>query len=188
MLERMPTDGIRAEDVLAMGSPWRECEIWDGIPMVREPSGGWAEAVASRVMAPLATRVHVRRLGWVFLSSQGFLLARDPDRLLAADGAYVSRARLPVLPRRGFVPMAPDFALEVRSPDDTWQATVEKCGIWIAHGTAVAWAVDPTARLVAVLRPGRAAQVLGPGDHADAAPALPDFSLPVADLFVDLEP
>ena len=102
---------ITAEDVLR-GGPWSEYEIWDGIPMVREPSGGMSDAVAARVVGPLLHHVRTKDLGWVFLSSQGFLLARNPYRMLASDSAFVSKQRLPKLPRHGFVPLAPDFCIE----------------------------------------------------------------------------
>ena len=186
MLDRVSTKRITAEDVLKANGPWRDCEIWDGLPLVRDPSGGRAEVVAARVVAPLGVYVRERELGWVFLSSQGFLLARDPDRLLAADGAYLSRTRLPVVPHRGFVPMAPDFAIEVRSSNDTWEATVEKCGIWIAHGAGVVWAVDPDAQRVAVFRSNGESEVLERTGVAKARPALPEFSVNLQDLFEGL--
>jgi len=112
------TGSITAEDVLRRGSPWREYEIWDGVPMVCEPSGGRAEVVGAYVVYELTRFVRSQRretgpLGWVVMSGQGFLLARDPDRLLASDGAFVSRKRLPAVPRRGFIEMAPDFLIEV---------------------------------------------------------------------------
>ena len=180
------THRITAEDVLQPESPWRDCEIWDGQPMVREPSGGRSEFVASRVVGPLIRHVETHAEGRVVLSSQGFLLARNPDRLLASDGAYISKARLPRVPRRGFVEAAPEFVIEVRSPTDTWEAVVEKCGLWIAHGVLCAWAIDPDAERVAVFRPGVAPHVLRGQGTASAAPALPDFALDVAPLFQDL--
>lgn len=182
----MPALHISVEDVLRCGSPWRDHEIWDGLPMVRSPSGGWAEEVGSRVVAPLGGFVRERHLGWVFMSSQGFLLARNPDRMLAPDGAYVSRRRLPKLPRRGFIPLAPDFLIEVRSPEDSWEGVVEKCGVWLAHGTRCAWALDPEHATVAVFRPGVAPDVLRGTGIASAAPPLEGFELNVVDLFSGL--
>ena len=155
--------------------------------MVREPSGGRSEFVASRVVGPLIRHVEAHEEGRVVLSSQGFLLARNPDRLLASDGAYISKERLPRVPRRGFVEAAPEFVIEVRSPTDTWEAVVEKCGLWIAHGTLCAWAIDPDAEWVAVFRPGVVPEVLRGRGMASAAPALPGFALDVAPLFEDLD-
>ena len=154
--------------------------------MVREPSGGEAEAVATLVVSALSTHVRTRRLGRAFGSSQGFLVARDPDRLLAPDGAYVSAKRLPELPRRGFIEMAPEFLIEVRSPEDPWEGVLAKCGVWIAHGAACTWAIDPFAKKVVELRPATS-PVIHVGDGtASASPVLPAFTMSVAELFSDL--
>lgn len=178
---------ITAADVLRRGSPYRDCELWDGASLVREPSGGEAEAVSTLVVAALSVHARGRGLGRAFGSSQGFLLTRDPDRMLAPDGAYVSRKRLPELPRRGFIEMAPDFLIEVRSPEDAWEAVVQKCGIWIAHGAGCAWGIDPFSRTVAEFRPGQPPVVHAGGEGAaSGAPVLPEFSLSVASLFEDL--
>ena len=174
---------ISAEDLLREDSPWRDHEIWDGLPVVCEPSGGEADSVAARIVIPLGAYVYARRLGHMFLSSQGFLLARDPDRLLAPDGAFVAKARLPHVPKHGFLEMAPDFCIEVRSPADGWEAAVEKCGIWLAHGVQVAWAIDPLARRVAVFRHGLSSEVLHDSGTINASPALPGFSLDLGDIF-----
>ena len=187
-MARLKNTLVTAEDVLRCDSPYRDCELWDGAALVREPSGGEAEYVAAQVIAPLGVHVQGQGLGWTFLSSQGFLLARDPDRLLAPDGAYVSRKRLPRLPKRGFIEVAPDFLIEVRSPDDTWEGVVEKCGVWIAHGVRCAWAIDPFRRALCELRPAQ-----HPVNHLDgkgiarASPALPAFSIPLATLFAGIE-
>ena len=186
MLEYVSTKRITAEDVLREGSPWRDCEIWDGIPMVCEPSGGWAQSVTMRVLLPLGNHVQAHDLGWVFPSEQGYLVARDPDRLLAPDASYVSRARLSGIPARGFLTLTPDFVVEVRSPTDQWEAVLEKCGIWIAHGAGVVWAVDPENRQVVVFRPGREPDLLIGRGAASAKPALPHFELQVEDLFAGL--
>ncbi len=88
------------------------------------------------------------------------------------------------VPERGFIEMAPDFLAEARSPSDTWEQTVLKCGIWVAHGTQVAWAVDPLTRMVAVLRDERVVEVLQREGVASAAPALPTFALPLGEIFL----
>lgn len=106
-----------------------------------------------------------------------------PAAMLASDGAYVSKARLPTVPKRGFVPMAPDIAIEVKSPDDTWEETVEKCGLWIAHGAGVVWAVHPDAHKVAVFRANGESEVLSRDGLASAEPALPGFAVELSEIF-----
>ena len=182
---------LTAGELMARGDRSARDELWDGVLLVRSPSGGAAEVVAMRVARHLFAHLEGHPeapRGWVTGSSQGFLVARDPDRVLSPDVAFTTRARLGALPARGYFPCAPDLAVEVRSPEGTWEATVEKCGIWIAHGVAVAWAVDPEARRVVVFRPRRDPLIGGPGQEVDAEPLLAGFRVRTDDVFVDLDP
>lgn len=179
-----PPPLLTARDLLARPDLYKHnCELWDGVLQVRDASGGEGELVTGRIAEPLLRYVRERRLGWVTLSSHGYQVARNPDRVLAPDAAFVSAERLPVHPKRGFTPMAPDFAVEVISPSDTCEARVAKAGVWLAHGARVVWVVDPDAREVIVFRPLVPPEVVGRGGRVSAAPALPRFRLAVARLF-----
>ena len=88
-------------------------------------------------------------------------------------------------PATGFLEGPPDFAVEVRSPSDSWLATVEKGGVWIGHGARVVWVVDPAAKMVVVLRPGMEPEEVREGARASARPAL-ELEIDVAALFEGL--
>jgi Uma2 family endonuclease len=103
--------------------------------------------------------------------------------VLSPDVAFVSAARLPALPERGFLPFAPDFVVEVRSPSDSWLETVKKGGIWLAHDVALVWCVDPPGHRVAVMRQEGPAEIYSLDAVLRAHPVLPRFRLPVAELF-----
>ncbi len=178
----MPVIRITAEDILRCDSPWRDYEIWDGIPILHEPCGGRSSHIGVAVSSRLFSFATERELGWTFGADQGFLLARNPDRLLEPDGAFVSKLRLPMIPERDFLELAPDFVIEVRSPTDAWEAVVEKCGIWLAHGVQCAWAIDPLARKAAVFRPGTAPELVPSDGSLQADPALDGFEVPMAAL------
>ena len=175
-----------AERLAAEGAAYEDCELWDGVPVVRETSGGLHEVVAARVIGAICAHAPARDRGWVVASSAGFLVARNPDRVLSPDAAYVSRERLPRIPRGGFIECAPDLAVEVRSPDDGARAPVERCALWIAHGSLLAWAIDPQESSVTVLRAGAPAASLGPGEVLTGDPVLPSLRLPVDELFAGL--
>ena len=121
-------------------------------------------------------------------SSTGFLLRRNPDRLLAPDVSFVSVERLPVLPDSGFPEVVPELVAEVRSPNDSWAYLVERGGIWIAHGVRVVWLVDPKRRCVITLRPAEDPVEAGPGEAFSAEPVLPDLAIEVDRLFALLDP
>lgn len=162
-------------------------ELWDGVPQVGESSGVWPSAVGLRIATRLSAYVRPRHLGPVFGEGAGFIVRRNPDRVLSPDVAFVSAARLPEIPERGFLPFAPDFVVEVRSPSDPWLATVRKGGIWLAHDVTLVWCVDPPGRRIAALRPQGSPEVVSarsPAGHwLRADPVLPRFRLAVADLF-----
>jgi len=174
---------VRIEEFDRPDSPYRDCELWRGVAQVRDPSGGGAPVVSSRILNRLARTAGVEASGWITGGDLGFVLARDPDLMLAADVAYVSKARLPRVPVEGFWPLAPDFCVEVRSPKDTWRSILAKCGVWIGAGVRVVWAVNPKAREVVVFRPGVPEQVAQGGERIDAAPVLPEFEVEAGDLF-----
>jgi Uma2 family endonuclease len=174
---------LTAEDLLRPDTPYGDCELWDGTAVVREPSGGGSDFVTARVTFALQLYLRDHALGRGTGSEAGWLVARDPDRLLAADAAFVSFARLPEIPSRGFCPCTPEFVVETRSPSDRWPTLLAKAGVWMGHGACVVWLIDPMSRTVTILRPGADPLTLGPGASADAEPTLPGFRVELASLF-----
>ena len=92
----------------------------------------------------------------------------------------------------GFVDGAPVFAVEVRSPEDDGpaaeRAMADKRADYFAAGTLVVWDVDIVRDKV--VRVYRASDPSLPttfhrGEQAEAQPAVPDWSMPVDELFPD---
>lgn len=61
-----------------------------------------------------------------------------------------------------------------------------KCRVFRANGVAVCWLIDPAARAVEVFEEARDGERL-PGDAALATPHMPEFNLPLKDLFAVLD-
>lgn len=123
--------------------------------------------------------------GGVALAAEtGFILARDPDTLLGPDASYLRPERAtPDLPDDGYLPIAPDLAVEVLSPSNTRAEMAEKVDAYLAGGTALVWVVDPVRKLVTVYAPGRTSRILGEGETLDGGDVLPGFSAAVSDIF-----
>jgi Uma2 family endonuclease len=176
-----PARYMTAEDVELLHDRYPRAELWDGVLFVREPTTLWHGLVAAAVTTALRAHADPRRLGWVLGSSTGFLLARDPDRVLEPDASFTSLERLPVAPAHGFPFVVPDLVAEVRSPDSTWSETYAKGLVWIGHGVRVVWLVNPPQRQALVLRPGFAPVIVNQGGSLDASPVL-DLRVPLDDL------
>jgi len=176
---------LTSEDLLNDPARYERGELWDGRFVVCDPSGGWHGALEMNVGLVWKAEKTLAREGWVFGASQGFVVARDPDRVLSPDVSWMSKTRLPTLPRRGFIEGAPDIAVEVRSPTDSWISVIEKGGVWIGHGARVVWCIDPEQERVWVLRPGEEPASCDSSASATLRPVF-DIDIPVARIFEGL--
>ena len=84
---------VTVEDLLS--GPWPESgELWDGVFLVRSPSGGWHGAVGA-CLASMLRQVVTGGVGGIVLdASAGYVVARGPDRV--AVRAAVSPASVTV--------------------------------------------------------------------------------------------
>jgi Uma2 family endonuclease len=102
----------------------------------------------------------------------------------APDASYISRERYDRIgPTTRYWPGAPDFTVEVLSPEDRPGTVRKKLREWLAAGTAAVVVLDPANRTATVHRSGREVEVYGSGDTLDLSDAVPDFRPTVAELF-----
>jgi Uma2 family endonuclease len=131
--------------------------------------------------------VRQRKLGRVNSGEVGIYIRRNPDRIRAADIAFISKERSPHKPRKGFLDVAPELVVEVISPTDRWEDVRQKLEDYFSIGVQRVWVVEPENRAVLVYRSATEMQRLGEGDTLAGEGALEGFTLPVASLFEELE-
>lgn len=136
-------------------------------------------------MTPLARHVREHRLGAAFLAETGFVLARDPDNVRAPDIAFVRHDRLPDPPTPGYFPGAPDLAVEITSPNDTFTEVHEKSIDWLEHGADMVWVVDPVARRATVYRGVDDVRIVSRSGELTGEDVVPGFAMPLHDLWPD---
>lgn len=88
---------------------------------------------------------------------------------------------------RGIVETAPDFAIEVLSPDDRASRVLDRVQFYLRAGVRLVWIVDPETRAVFVYRPGAPQKEYRAPDVLDAQPVLSDFRLDLGELFAALD-
>jgi Uma2 family endonuclease len=126
--------------------------------------------------------------GRAFGSSTGFILANKAMR--SPDVSWVSKKRLQSISQQDwnrFLPLCPDFVLELRSPSDRLRTLQEKMQEYIDNGASMGWLLDPEAKQVHVYRPGSPVEVLNDPATVSGEPVLPKFALEVPRVWTAME-
>ncbi|NBD31958.1 MAG: Uma2 family endonuclease [Cyanobacteria bacterium] len=101
------------------------------------------------------------KLGQVFDSSTGFKLSngavRSPDVSWVANSKWNSLTKQQ---KRKFVPLDPDFVLELMSPTDDLDELHNKMEEYINCGVNLGWLINPDDRQVEIYRQGQEKEVL----------------------------
>jgi Uma2 family endonuclease len=140
-------------------------------------------AIAQQVAFALMLYLKQNPLGYLTGSDGGYIMP-DGSRLIP-DVGYISKARLPEIPPRE-VPLPPDLAVEVVSPTDDLREVQKKARLYLRHGVQVVWVVypeDQTLDIYTAAEGGVLVQTLGPEDKLTCPALLPDFTLPLAEVF-----
>jgi Uma2 family endonuclease len=176
---------MTAEELLLMPHRGLRHELIRGELRSLSPSGGEHVAIIARLGAWLFTHVDKLKLGVVLGAEGGFIIARNPDTVRAPDVAFVRKDRVPAsgIPR-GFWPGAPDLAVEVISPGDTYEDVTEKTDAWLAAGAAAVWVVNPRRRTISIHRSPTVVTILAENDTLDGQDVVPGFRCRVGDVFV----
>lgn len=177
---------MSAEDLLHYtGDPSKRYELVDGEVIEMSPPGGEHGETTFEIGGVIRDFVRPRHLGRLYAAETGFLIQRSPDKVRAPDVAFVSRDRLPEgHSPPGYVPLAPDFVVEVVSPNDAAQDVQARVDDWLKAGTQIVWTVYPGIRTVLVFRgPGQIDRKSADDEELDAEPVLPGFRCKVRDLF-----
>jgi Uma2 family endonuclease len=161
-----------------------KAELVDGELVLMSPAGGLHAYAGGAIHASLFEYGHRTRSGIAIPDNAGFIVDLPNRRSFNPDVAFWTGGRL--TPK--FMDGAPVFAVEVRSEDDYGLAAERRLAAkradYFAAGTKVVWDVDVRGPLVRVYRCATPLEpaTCGPGDRADAEPAVPGWSMPVDDL------
>jgi Uma2 family endonuclease len=147
----------------------RFCAANDGLRVERDangeivvmtPAGGKTGKKNADIIIDLGLWNRQTDRGVAFESNTGFTL---PDgSMLSPDAAWIERRRWIALSegdQERFVPLCPDFVIELRSSSDSPTNLRTKMQQWISNGAQLAWLIDPIEKNVWVYRPGQEPEV-----------------------------
>jgi Uma2 family endonuclease len=122
--------------------------------------------------------------GLSFDSSTMFSLPNGAKR--SPDGAWVSQVRWDKLTqgeRESFVPLCPDFVVELRSRTDSLKFLQDKMEEYIANGALLGFLIDPKSKQVYVFRPNRSFERFDDPQTVSGDPELPGFVMDLTEIW-----
>ena len=162
-----------------------KAELVGGELVLMSPTGGVPGRVGGEIYASLREYERRTGTGYAFPDNVGFIVNLPNRRSFSPDAAFYTGQ----LRGGQFLDGAPIFAVEVRSENDygplAEREMATKRADYFAAGTLVVWDVDVLRdRVVRVYRASDPQHpvVYRRGDVAEADPAVPGWSMPVADL------
>jgi len=163
---------------------WRIERTAEGELVVMPPTGWKTGNYNLRVGAALLAWADQDGTGVATDSSTGFDLPNGATR--SPDAAWVKRSRLAALTeeqKARFLPLCPDFVIEIRSSSDNLKTLQAKMQEYIDNGAQLGWLLDPSDRRVYVSRPGVAVACLENPATITGDPVLPGFILELAKIW-----
>ena len=174
---------LTANDLLMLEKAGKSTKLVRGELIVREAPSTYHGRVQGILHVLVGAYVRTHGLGAVFGQDTGFKIASDPDTVRAPDLAFVDRARVAQIARRGYAALAPDLVAEILSPDDRRGEVLTKVGEWIEAGVRLAWVIDPERRVAAVYRDDGSVMTVSSDGQLDGETVLPGFSFRLSELF-----
>jgi Uma2 family endonuclease len=182
-----PGTATEADALAAAEAPCKRlCELVDGV-LVEKPMG-FREALLAFFLGKLLDDfVRPRNLGLV--TGADGTIRLFPGLLRIPDVAFTSWTRLPGrrVPADAVPRLAPDLAVEVLSASNTPGEMARKRQEYFAAGVVLVWQIDPEARTVEVYTTADVFTTLGERDTLNGGAVLPGFTLPLSDLFAELD-
>lgn len=148
--------------------------------IVRPPTGGLTGIKNSKTTTKLAIWNEENQLGETF-SSTGFTLPNGAMR--SPDAAWVEKSRWEALSyeqQEKFLPLCPDFVVELISPSDTLKASQEKMDEWMENGCRLGWLIYPKEEKAFIYKGGKVTEVNGFDQKLSGGVVLPGFVFDLA--------
>ena len=156
----------------------------EGDIIVMPPTGGETGNRNAEITGQLVIWTKQDGTGAAFDSSTGFKLPNGADR--SPDAAWVQKSRLAVLTqeeKEKFLPLCPDFVIELLSASDELEEVKAKMDEYIENGARLGWLLEPRSRRVYVYRPGESVIMIENTGQISGEPELPGFVLNLREIW-----
>jgi Uma2 family endonuclease len=171
-------------DQLCVDNPDLRLELTkDGELIVMAPVGG--EGSARNLDLALEVGIWNRQsnLGQAFDSSCGYDFTALAGGKLSPDVSWIEKSRLEGVEIVGFIPVVPDFVIELRSATDNLKPLRSKMQEYRRLGVRLGLLINPQSQQVEVYRPDQDVVVLESPSSIDCGEVMPGFMLSMSRMW-----
>jgi len=152
--------------------------------VIMPPTGGETGDRNAELTMQLRSWAKRDGTGSTFDSSTGFRLPNGAVR--SPDASWIGHSRLECLTpeeKKEFIPLSPDFVVELRSATDSLRVLQEKMQEYIENGSNLGWLIDAAQRRVYVYRPTLPVEEMSEPSSLRADPVLREFVLDLKEIW-----
>lgn len=152
--------------------------------MIMPPTGGETGNRNFEIYIDLGNWNRQNQLGKAFDSSTGFRLPNGATR--SPDVSWLRIERWNALTqeqRKKFIPLCPDFVIELVSETDELENAQAKMQEYLESGLRLGWLINPKARQVEIYRPNQEVEILDFPAVLSGEDILPGFVLDLQPIF-----
>ncbi len=146
--------------------------------IVMPPTGGETGRSNVNLILQVARWNEEKQLGEVFDSSTGFTLPSGAER--SPDVSWIEKSRWDGLTKEQkerFIPLCPDFVIEIMSPSDNLKKLQNKMFEYLENGCRLGWLINRKKQQVEIYRQGKEVEVLRLPETLSGEDVLPGFVL-----------
>ena len=151
--------------------------------IIMPPTGGETGKRNSELIIQIGVWNKESKLGKVFDSSTGFKLpnnaVRSPDISWVAIEKWNSLTKEQ---RRKYLPLAPDFAIELMSPTDSLSELQSKMREYMDCGVLLGWLINPDDKQVEIYHQGKNTEILNNPQTLSGEDILPNLNVDLSEI------
>lgn len=171
-------------DQLCIDNPDLRLELAkDGELIVMAPAGGESSEKNGDLFGEVWYWNRQTDLGRVFDSSGGYDFTALGGGKPAPDVSWIEKSRLEGIEIVGFIPVVPDFVIELRSATDNLKPLQEKMKEYQRLGVKLGLLINPKNKQIEVYRPGLDTVVLESPSAIDCGEVMPGFVLSMSRIW-----
>jgi Uma2 family endonuclease len=171
-------------DQLCIDNPELRLELTkDGELIVMAPVGGESGEKNGDLFGEVWYWNRQSNLGRAFDSSTGYDFTAFAGGKLSPDVSWIEKSRLEGVEIVGFIPVVPDFVIELRSATDNLKPLQEKMQEYRRLGVRLGLLTNPQNQQVEVYRPEQEAVVLESPSAIDCGEVMPGFVLSMSQIW-----